>query len=501
MVRITAVVVLLILGLAQPILAQRTLRVLVPNGTESWNVGDIDTIRWTWTGGVTRVKLDYSTNLGTTWIAIEAATVNDSLYAWNIPNVPSTQSLIKVTDVDSTSVSDVSDNAFSMVASLRLINPVGAETLTAGGRSNIRWSGSKGIAKVRLEYSTNAGSTWNTITTSTQHDTVFPWNVPNTPSNQCRVRISDYDVSATNDMSPANFVIAAKVTVVFPNGGENLTVGSIQNITWTAPSGITLVKIEYTTNGGSSWVSVAASAPNNGVYAWEVPNTPAGVCRVKVSDYGNSAVTDMSDADFRIASTVVVSSPNGGEQLRIGRIHFITWTAPAGVSKVGVDYSTNGGTSWTAITSLGGWVNRGLYAWNIPNTPSTQCRVRVSDVDNTPVFDVSDSNFTITATDIEETGSPTMPRIYHQGQNRPNPFSRRATIAFSIPQDEPVQLKVYNAAGEVVRVLVNERRPAGFYRTEWNGQDDRGRDLPNGVYFYQLQTGNFVDTKKAVILR
>lgn len=501
MVRITTVVVLLILGLVQPVRAQRTLRVLVPNGAESWTVGDIDTIRWTWTGGVTRVKLDYSTNLGATWIAIEAATVNDSLYAWNIPNVPSTQALIKVTDVDSTSVSDVSDNAFSTVASLRLSYPVGAETLTAGGRSNIRWSGSKGIAKVRLEYSTNAGSTWNTITTSTQHDTVFPWNVPNTPSNQCRVRISDYDVSATNDMSPANFAIAAKVTVVFPNGGENLTVGSIQNITWTAPSGITLVKIEYTTNGGSSWVSVAASAPNNGVYAWEVPNTPAGVCRVKVSDYGNSAVTDMSDADFRIASTVVVSSPNGGEQLRIGRIHFIAWTAPAGISKVGVDYSTNGGTSWTAITSFGGWVNRGLYAWNIPNTPSTQCRVRVSDVDNTPVFDVSDSNFTITATAIEETNSPPGSLIYSQTQNQPNPFSRRAAIRFSIPAHEDVSLKVFNVAGEAVRTLVQEKRKPGQYSVEWDGRDDKGTELPNGVYFYQLQTGNFVDTKKAVILR
>ena len=83
----------------------------------------------------------------------------------------------------------------------------------------------------------------------------------------------------------------------------------------------------------------------------------------------------------------------------------------------------------------------------------------------------------------------------------PNPFRARSIITFSLPHRGSVRLRVYNAAGAVVRVLINERRPAGSYRVEWNGRDDRSRELPNGVYFYQLQTGNFVDTKKAVILR
>ena len=56
--RICIILVSLIL-LVQPMLAQRTLRVLVPNGAENWNVGDVDTILWTWTGGISRVKLDY----------------------------------------------------------------------------------------------------------------------------------------------------------------------------------------------------------------------------------------------------------------------------------------------------------------------------------------------------------------------------------------------------------------------------------------------------------
>ncbi len=482
--------------------AQRTLRLLVPNGGENWLVGDCDTIKWTWTGNITRVKFEYSTNLGGTWNTIETSTTNDSFCIWNIPNTPSNQTLVKVTDVESTSVADVSDNPFNLLGSIRIVYPVGGETLTVGGRANIRWSASKGISKVKLEYSTNGGSSWTTIAGATQNDTIFPWNIPNTPSNQCRVRITDYDVAATNDMSPANFTIAARMAVTYPNGGENLQVGSNQNITWTAPSGVIQVKIEYSTNGGSSWTTIASGVPNNGIYAWETPNTPSAQCRVKVSDYNNSSITDMSDSDFRIVSGVTVVSPNGGEQLRVGRIHYINWTAPSGIYKVNIEYSTNGGSTWTSITSYGGWPNRLIYGWNVPNTPSTQCRVRISDADNaTTVYDISDSNFAITATGIEEENEMKRPLNYYQSQNIPNPFQKRARISFAIIKSEKVQIKVYNSAGELVRVLIDEKRGPGSYTVEWDGKDDRGRDLPGGVYFYQLQTDGFIDHKKAVLLR
>lgn len=480
--------------------AQRSIRVLSPNGSENWIVGDCDTITWTWSGGVTKVKIDYSTNLGSTWTAIEALTTCDSLYVWNIPNIPCNQTLVRITDYDSTSVSDVSDNAFNLRSNLVLNYPAGGESLPTGGRSNITWTASRGIARVKIDYSTNAGTTWTAITSATQNDGIFPWNVPNTPSDQGRVKITDVDVANTNHMSLSNFVIAAKITVTYPNGGENLTVGSSQNIAWTSPSGITQVRIEYTTNSGSTWTTIASSAPNNGVYAWETPNVPCSQCRVKVTDYNNANVTDVSDSDFRIASSMQVVSPNGGERLRIGTIHYITWNAPAGISRVAIDYSTNSGTSWTSIHTS--WVNRGSYGWNIPNTPSNLCLVRVSDVDNsTTIRDVSDSNFIITATFIEEVNSPVMPLRYYQSQNFPNPLSRRATIKFSIPIQDRVRLKVYNAAGEVVRALVDETKKPGSYSVNWDGRDERGIELPSGVYFYKLETNGFVDTKKAVILR
>jgi hypothetical protein len=56
-------------------------------------------------------------------------------------------------------------------------------------------------------------------------------------------------------------------------------------------------------------------------------------------------------------------------------------------------------------------------------------------------------------------------------------------------------------AGRRVRVLVDERRAAGSWSVQWNGDDDRGQRVASGVYFYRMRAGEFVDTKKMVLLK
>ncbi|HQF43939.1 MAG TPA: T9SS type A sorting domain-containing protein, partial [Ignavibacteriaceae bacterium] len=62
-------------------------------------------------------------------------------------------------------------------------------------------------------------------------------------------------------------------------------------------------------------------------------------------------------------------------------------------------------------------------------------------------------------------------------------------------------LKVYDVLGNEVATLVNEYKPAGNYEVEFNGHSDKGQDLSSGVYFYTLRAGNFVQTKKMILLR
>ena len=87
---------------------------------------------------------------------------------------------------------------------------------------------------------------------------------------------------------------------------------------------------------------------------------------------------------------------------------------------------------------------------------------------------------------------------YNLQQNYPNPFNPTTTIAFTIPSNEFVTLKVYDISGKEVAVLVNEHKNGGNYEVQFSAGS---LNLSSGIYFYRLQAGNFTDVKKMVLLK
>lgn len=83
----------------------------------------------------------------------------------------------------------------------------------------------------------------------------------------------------------------------------------------------------------------------------------------------------------------------------------------------------------------------------------------------------------------------------------PNPFAAATTIRFRVPEDGTVDVAVYNARGERVRVLENGRRPAGSHEIAWDGRDDAGRVVASGVYFTRITGPGLTETKKLVLAR
>jgi hypothetical protein len=81
-------------------------------------------------------------------------------------------------------------------------------------------------------------------------------------------------------------------------------------------------------------------------------------------------------------------------------------------------------------------------------------------------------------------------------QNYPNPFNPSTIIKFSLPSTGHTTLKIYNALGVEVTVLVNSEMNAGVYEIEWDASE-----FPSGVYFYQLKTENYVETKKMILMK
>jgi hypothetical protein len=97
--------------------------------------------------------------------------------------------------------------------------------------------------------------------------------------------------------------------------------------------------------------------------------------------------------------------------------------------------------------------------------------------------------------------SPRVPDAAFLSQNYPNPFNPSTVIAFGIEEPARVSLRIYDAAGRIVRVLLDERREAGRHEAIWDGRDEGGMPVGSGVYFYRFEAGAFSETNKMILLR
>ncbi|MBN1163211.1 MAG: T9SS type A sorting domain-containing protein [Candidatus Krumholzibacteriota bacterium] len=96
---------------------------------------------------------------------------------------------------------------------------------------------------------------------------------------------------------------------------------------------------------------------------------------------------------------------------------------------------------------------------------------------------------------------PKNPAAAYLRQNFPNPFNPSTTIEFGLERRSSVSLGVYDAAGRLVRVILDEERPSGRYEEVWDGRDGGGRAVSSGVYFYRLETGSLTRTRKMILLK
>jgi hypothetical protein len=104
--------------------------------------------------------------------------------------------------------------------------------------------------------------------------------------------------------------------------------------------------------------------------------------------------------------------------------------------------------------------------------------------------------YSITITDLKEKWMLEIPKQFELYQNFPNPFNPATKIRYSIAKEGLVTLKIYNVIGEEVVTLVKEERSAGVYEINFNAAS-----LPSGVYFYQVKAGDFIQTKKMILLK
>ena len=96
---------------------------------------------------------------------------------------------------------------------------------------------------------------------------------------------------------------------------------------------------------------------------------------------------------------------------------------------------------------------------------------------------------------------PLVPIEYLLKQNYPNPFNSATLIQYQLGKRTPVELSIFDILGRKVQTLINERQSTGFHSIPWDGLNDVGVQVASGVYLYQLKAGNFIETKKLLLVR
>ncbi|MBN1999206.1 hypothetical protein JW935_16730 [candidate division KSB1 bacterium] len=209
-----------------------------------------------------------------------------------------------IENLDKYSVSSIGVKESLQGCQLAMASPNGGETWDEGSTQVIMWTPNDPPGNVKLSFSRDDGSTWTTIISSTPDDGRRYWTVPvvDKDENQCLFRVQNTSDTSCVDISDAPFTIknTCAMEVIFPNGGDFLQPGTLRTILWTPIDESGEVKIDISTNGGSTWSSIEARTPDDGLYEWPVPDINSSETLVRVTSLSQLRCSDISDANFII---------------------------------------------------------------------------------------------------------------------------------------------------------------------------------------------------------
>jgi len=168
----------------------------------------------------------------------------------------------------------------------------------------------------------------------------------------------------------------------------------------------------------------------------------------------------------------------------------LEWQTATETNNKGFEIERNTNSSWVEIGFIAGKgtsVTTNDYSFVDKNPVGDTIHYRLKQIDNNGSFSYSK--------EIEVTADLT-PNNYSLSQNYPNPFNPSTTINYSIANAGKVVLKIYDLLGKEVNTLVDENKPSGSYSVIFNA-----RNMPSGIYVYELRTDGFVSRSKMILLK
>ena len=216
--------------------------------------------------------------------------------------------------------------------------------------------------------------------------------------------------------------------------------------------------------------------------------------------YGYGSSTTTGTGGFDCAITGVNVQLNGTVDVALpveltsfnaivkGKNVELVWNTATEVNNYGFEIEKNVSGSWNKIGFVeGNGTTNAPKSYNYIDANATgTVSYRLKQIDRDGKFEYSKT--------VEATVAAI--KTFGLDQNYPNPFNPATVINYQLPMNSLVTLKVYDALGREVRMLVNETKKAGTYSATFNGSK-----LSCGIYFYTLRAGNFIATKKLTLMK
>jgi len=369
-----------------------TLHLLSPNGGEQYELNEPVTVRWT-TEETGSLRLEYSVDNGTSWQqmrgGIDAASGE---VEFTPPPMATRSAKVRLTNEDRAQMTDVSDGVFEILGSKSIVvyGPSTGERLVRGTLATISWDAYR-VGNVRIQYSGDGGTTWQTVVGSVPGwQGAYEWVVSVAPTHRGKIRVSEVggDVKGESGLFSVEEATAAVVRVEYPNGGEVFHEGDEVRVKWTA-AGVTTVRLSYSSDGGGTWHVIQGGIPGTQQeYEWRIGSEAGTEYKVKVEEIGG--VWDVSDEYFTVEPKVlprlVLLYPNGGQRLKVDTTVEVRWDAQNVNGDIELSYAVKGASDWTVIGTAPAADKR--YEWTIPDEPG-QVKLRIRTVDGS-VSDESD---------------------------------------------------------------------------------------------------------------
>lgn len=261
------------------------------------------------------------------------------------------------------------------------------------------------------------------------------------------------------------------------------TTDNWSQVSYPVQAGLNLFTWKYTKDGGGSvgsdcaWIDDIIFPSTN-----EISGIPVFELNTQSMNFGDVPVNN------NISQSISIT--NNGTAAMLGVINsvapFYLGTNPAFTSLVEGYYLPAGETMEIQVTFAPTYANNYsgviVISSDDPNMPEV----------NVPVQGTSGTS---------SNNDLVSPLITELQGNYPNPFNPTTSIRFSLRESSPVQMEIYNLAGQKVRTLLNANMAAGNHIVTWNGLDNSGKPVSSGVYFYKMSSGKYTSTKKMIMMK